>query len=269
MLDSVCKFGRGKDGFRGFGTGQTFPKLINGKQQLQAVAVGSVIEGFGKFRNHDAGTYVYCGTLSTESGFMGNILMRVMDPEGTLRMGGSLPSLRIRPDPEPEITYMVFRGEAVPSDPVTPRIGPTGQLQGLNVQQGLRLLQVDFGSKAHKGLQTNERVGPLIGKILAHVDFNPSAPGGTSLNPIPFTTLDEFTFFDRRGQTIGGFTGDSSEGRVFNILVGGQRGIRFGGTGHILNGTGLFEGIEGLLTDNSVVIFTPHVSASVLHTPDS
>jgi hypothetical protein len=113
-------------------------------------------------------------------------------------------------------------------------------------------------------------VGQRIGKILAHVNFNPAAPGGTSLNPIPFTTFDEFTFFDRQGRTIGGFTGDSSEGRVFNILVGGQKGIRFGGTGRIQGGTGPLAGIEGFLTDNSVVIFTPHVSASVyvLRIPD-
>jgi hypothetical protein len=270
MLDSTCKFGDGSDGFRGFGTGQTFPVNINGQQQLQAVAVGTLMEGFGKFKNHQAGTYVYCGSLSSDQGFNGNILLRIMDPEGTLHGAGGLPSMKSRRDPEPDITYLVFRGEAVPSDPVTPKLGPNGQLQGLNVQQGLRLLDIDFGVRKHRGLRSRERVGQLIGKIVAHVDFNPAAPGGTALNPIPFTTFDEFTFLDRRGQTIGGLTGDSSEGRVFNIVVGGQKGIRFGGTGRILSGTGPFEGIGGLLTDNSVVIFTPHVSASiyVLRIPD-
>lgn len=263
MLDSTCKFGAGHDGFRGFGTGQTFPVTINGQQQLHAVAIGNVMEGFGKFKDHNAGTYVYCGSLSSEQGFTGNILLRIMDPQGTLHTSASLPPLKPKPDPEPGITYVVFRGEAVPSDSVTPRIGPGGQLQGLNVEQGLRLLQVDFIAKTHRGLQSSDRVGQVIGRILAQVNFNPTAPGGTALNPIPFTTFDEFTFLDRQGKTIGSFTGDSSEGRVFNILVGGQKGIRFGGTGRILSGTGPFEGMEGLLTDNSVVIFTPHVSASV------
>ena len=263
MLDSVCTFGDGKDGFRGFGTGQTFPVTIKGQQQLLAVAIGNVMEGFGKFRAHDAGTYVYCGNLSLRQGFTGNILLRIMDPQGTLQSSTSLPAIAPNPNPEPEITYIVFRGEAVPSDSVTPRVGPNGQLQGLNVEQGLRLLYTDFKAKGRGGLQSFDRVGQIIGRILAQVNFNPTAPGGGASDPIPFTTFDEFTFIDRDGRTIGSFTGDSSEGRVFNISVGGQRGIRFGGTGRILSGAGPFSGIEGLLTDNSVVIFTPHVSASV------
>lgn len=262
MLESTCRFGDGKEGFRGFGTGQTFPVTVNGRQQLLVVAIGSVIEGFGRFKDHDAGTYVYCGSLTLE-GFTGNVLLRIMDARGTLRTFGSLPAPEVKTDPESKITYMVFRGEAVPTDKVAPRIGPNGQLQGLSVEQGLRLLDLDCGTQRHSGVQSTQRVGQLIGKILAQVSFNPTAPGGTVLDPIPFTTFDEFTFFDREGRTIGGFTGDSSEGRVFNILVGGQKGIRFGGTGRILSGTGPFEGMDGLLTDNSVVIFTPHVSASV------
>lgn len=272
MLDSLCTFGEGKDGFRGFGTGQTFPATIDGRRQLLAVAIGSVLEGHGRFKDHDAGTYVYCGSLSPQRGFTGNVLLRMMDSQGTLRAAGSLPALESRPNPEPGITYIIFRGEAVPSDAVTPRIGPDGQLQGLNVEQGLRLLYLDFKSRGRNGLQCVDRVGQIVGRILARVNFNPTAPGGTSLNPIPFTTFDEFTFFNREGKIVGGFTGDSSEGRVFNIMVGGQKGIRFGGTGRLLTGTGPFKGIEGLLTDNSVVIFTPHVSASVyvlrIHDPD-
>lgn len=263
MLDSICTFGEGKDGFHGFGTGQTFPTMVNGRQQILVTAIGSVIQGFGKFRDHDTGTYVYCGSLSSQQTFTGNILLRTMDSQGTLHTSGSLPALESKLNPEPGITYIVFRGEAVPSDAVTPRIGPDGQLQGLNVEQGLRLLFLDFKAKGRGGLQSISRVGQIVGRILAKVNFNPVAPGGTSLNPIPFTTFDEFTFFDREGRLVGSFTGDSSEGRVFNILVGGQKGIRFGGTGRLLNGTGPFNGIEGLLTDNSVVIFTPHVSASV------
>ena len=273
MLDSKCTFGDGADGFRGFGTGQTFPTTINGRQQLLAVAIGNVTDGFGKFRNHDAGTYVYCGRLSLRRGFIGNVLLRIMDSQGTLHTSGSLPAAReSKLFPEPDITYVVFRGEAVPSDSVTPRIGADGQLQGLNVEQGLRLLHLDFKVRGRGGLQSTSRVGQVIGRILARVNFNPAAPGGTALNPIPFTTFDEFSFFDTEGRTVGGFTGDSSEGRVFNISVGGQRGIRFGGTGRILSGTGPFTGIEGLLTDNSVVIFTPHVSASIyvlrIHDPN-
>jgi len=269
MLDSVCKFGDSKDGFRGFGAGVTFPFASTTGTQLLAATVGTIIEGFGSFKGHQEGTYVHCGTLSPERGFTGNLLLRVMDSQNTLRTTGSLPAIRSQTFPEPDVTYIVFRGQAVESDPVTPRLGPDGQLKGLNVVQGLRLINLISG--LDDGPRSVARIGQVIGKITAHVEFNPAAPGGTALNPIPFTTFDEIDFVDNAGRSIGGFTADSSEGRVFNIRIAGQAGIRFGGVGLVLNGTGPFQGMTGLLTDNSVVIFQPHVSASLyvlrLHDP--
>jgi hypothetical protein len=223
--------------------------------------VGTILEGFGSFKGHQEGTYLHCGTLSAERGFTGNLLLRVMDSQNTLRTTGGLAPLRGQTFPEPDVTYIVFRGQAVESDPVTPRLGPGGQLKGLNVVQGLRLINLMSG--LDDGPRSIARVGQVIGKITAHVDFNPQAPGGTALNPIPFTTLDEIDFVDNSGQSIGGFTANSSEGRVFTIRIAGQAGIRFGGVGSVLNGTGPFQGMTGLMTDNSVVIFQPHVSASL------
>ncbi|MBC8029070.1 MAG: hypothetical protein H7Z16_03080 [Pyrinomonadaceae bacterium] len=270
MMDGVCTFGDGKDGFRGFGAGVTFPMITDGRTQLLAATVGTILEGFGSFKNHEEGTYVHCGSLSSEHGFTGNLLLRVMDSQGTLRTTGSLPVSRRQSFPEPDITYIVFRGQAVETDPVTPRVGPDGQFRGLKVVQGLRLISLN--SALDDGPRSVARVGQTIGKITAHVDFNPTAPGGTALNPIPFTTFDELEFIDGAGRSIGGFSADSSEGRVFNIKVAGQAGIRFGGVGPILNGTGPFQGMKGLMTDNSVVIFQPHVSASLyvlrLHDPE-
>lgn len=270
MLDGVCTFGDGKDGFRGFGAGVTFPMDSRTASQVLAVTVGTIVEGFGSFKDHLEGTYLHCGTLSPERGFTGNLLLRVMDHQGTLRTQGSLSSMRGQSFPERDITYIVFRGQAVESDPVTPRIGQDGQLRGLTVVQGLRL--IDLMSGLDNGPRSVARVGQVIGRITAHVDFNPAAPGGTALNPIPFTTFDELDFVDYSGRSIGGFTADSSEGRVFNIRVAGQAGIRFGGVGQVLNGTGPFQGMRGLMTDNSVVIFQPHVSASLyvlrLHDPE-
>jgi hypothetical protein len=272
MLDGVCTFGGSKNGFRGFGAGKTFPVTANGRTQLLAATVGTILEGFGSLKDHEQGTYLHCGSLSQECGFTGNMLLRVMDSQGTLRARGSLPSLRLCPFPEPDITYIVFRGQAVESDPVTPRVGADGQFKGLTVVQGLRLISLSSDSSKAGGPRSLTRVGQVIGKITAHVDFNPAYPGGTALNPIPFTTFDELNFTDEAGRDIGGFTADSSEGRVFNIKVAGQAGIRFGGVGQILSGTGPFQGMSGLMTDNSVVIFTPHVSASLyvlrLHDPD-
>ncbi len=269
MLDSVCTFGDGGDGFRGFGTGRTFP--TNGRQeQLHITAIGTIIEGFGQFQGHEEGTYLYCGIVDLNRGFIGNVMMRVMDRQDTFSTDSVLSEPEEFANPEPDITYILFKGEAVPSDAVTPRIGPGGQPMGLTVEQGLRLLETDFKVRGEAGLQSTAQVGRRIGKITATINFNPAWPGGTALNPIPFTNFDEFVFSDDQGRRIGGFTGNSGEGRVFLTQIMGQPAIRFGGTGQILGGDGPFQGISGLLTDNSVVVFAPHVSASiyVLRVPD-
>jgi hypothetical protein len=263
MLDGLCTFGDGQDGFRGFGCGRTLPTIVNGRSELLVTAVGAIIEGFGKFKDHDEGTYVYCGTLAPERGFTGNVLLRVVDVEETIRTENALPAIEAIPHPDPETVYLLFRGQAIPADPVTPRLAPDGRPAGLTVDQSVRLLTLDFKAGGRRGLQSTDRIGPLTGKITAHVTFDPSSPGGAVSNPIPFTSYDEFVFFDRQGSTIGAVTATSTEGRVFHTQIGGRQGLRFGGVGSILSGTGSFENITGLMTDNSVVLFTPHVSASV------
>jgi hypothetical protein len=263
MLDSECRFGNSGDGFRGFGTGQTIPSSSPGRP-TQITAVGTILEGFGKFQGHEQGTYVYCGVLTPESQFTGNILLRVEDPRQTLHTDNDLPGIEQVANPEPDITYIVFRGQAIPSDPVSPRIGPDGKPNGLVVVQGLRLLDLDCKSRGPGGVTSTAGIGPTIGKITASVTFDPAAPGGSNLDPIPFLADDEFFFYDSAGKpNAGTLHANSTEGRVFKTLISGQPGIRFGGTGLILSGSGPFNGIAGLMTDNSVVAFTPHVSASV------
>jgi hypothetical protein len=263
MLDGFCRFGDGADGFRGFGTGQTMPSTSNGRPQTIAIAVGTLFEGFGKFAGHENATYVYCGTLAAHRGFTGNMMLRVMDPQQTLSTDTPLPSVQKRADQDTGFTYIVLRGEAVPSDPVTPYVGPDGKQIGLIVQQGLKLQHIDSTARGQEGIRAKDSVGQSIGRITAYVTFNPALASGTALDPVPFTAYDEFVFWDREGKTIGSFVADSSDGRVFNITVSGQQGIRFGGVGRIRSGAGPYDGIDGLMTDNSVVIFSPHVSASV------
>ena len=262
MLDTVCTFANGEDGFRGMGTGLTLPFQANGRPELLAVGVGTIREGFGRFRGREEGTYVYCGQMSPQTGFTGNVLLRL----SIVRRRSTPPmcchrSRRASLD-ERDVTYLVFRGQAVPSDSVTPRVGADGRPTGLIVEQGLRLLKLDAVGQGKPRATTS--VGPMIGRITANVTFNPMAPGGSVQEPIPFTAFDEFIFHDAEsGQRVGSFTADSIEGRVFRTMVLGQPSIRFGGVGRIHEGTGVFESIQGLMTDNSVVMFEPHVSASV------
>jgi hypothetical protein len=268
MVDGICRFGNGEDGFRGFGTGKTYPSKQYGRSQLLVTAIGTLFKGFGKFKGHDECTYVYCGKLDVERGFTGSLMIRAMDPQGTLRTTRALPALRPAPEfePEPDITYLMLRGQAAPTDLVAPRLDQNGQFLGLKVEQGVKMITVDASYRDRRGPQGVTSLGPFVGKLSADIVFDPTAPGGTLRDPIPFTTADHLSFPDRTRKPVGGFLADLVDGRVFNLEIpkgSDQKAIRFGGTGAVCEGTGVFEGIEGLMTDNSVVMFTPHVSASV------
>ena len=261
MLDTVCELGRGGDGFRGFGTGSTFP--VPGGTLL-AAAVGNVMEGRGRLSGLE-GTYVYCGSLMEGEGFRGSLMLRVMDPQSVFQT-----ECQVRSDvgewPEPGVTYLMFRGQATETDKVVPMLDANGRLEGLNVAQGLRSFRTKAATHGGDGLCSTNQVGHPIGEIDAQIIYDPTAPGGGPLDPIPYTAFDEYKFTDRRGQSIGSFFIDEGEGRTFNLQLPaapGQPAIRFGGFGPILRGTGSLEGAAGLMTDNSVVSFIPHVSASV------
>ena len=266
MIDGICRLGDETDGFHGFGTGKTYPSRENGRSQLLVTAIGTLVEGFGKFKGLDECTYVYCGTLDVERGFTGSLMIRAMDPQGTLRTTRTLPTIRPGPEPEPDITYVMLRGQASPTDIVAPHLGPNGEFLGMKVEQGVTMISVDSSYKGRGGLQSVTKLGPSVGKLSAEIVFDPTTPGGTWRDPIPFTTADLLTFPSDSRQPAGSFVADLVDGRVFNLEIpkgSGQKAIRFGGTGPLRDGTGVFEGVEGLMTDNSVVIFTPHVSASV------
>ena len=263
MLDQKFAFGDGRDGFHGFGTGQTMPAGSAGSSVI-ATAVGTITKGFGRFAGHEEGTYVCCGTFDPFAGFAGNVMLRVVDSQKTLHRSRGISELRGKPVAEHGITYVVFRGQAVPTDAVKPNIGADGKPAGLIVEQGLRMIEMDFTLRGPRSLDSAVQIGARFGNITAKVTFDVNAPGGTVSDPIPFTSYDEFVITDESGNNVGGFTANTTDGRVFKTRIGGkQDGIRFGGTGKILGGTGVFEGISGTMTDNSVVCFVPHVSASI------
>jgi hypothetical protein len=262
MLDGVCTFKGGRDGFYGFGTGTTYPVVVNGQAQLHAAAVGSIVEGFGKLKGHD-GTYTYCGTLSQHEGFCGGLLLRILDPDGSLSTDNSLPSMEPWPYPDPEFTYLTLRGQKKDKHQETAyNFGPDGQVVGITVNQQLREVLLDATARERGGLRCSRSIGPVIGKMTGKIlfnFFNPEEPG-TPLAPIPFQSYNEYTFVDREGRTMGSIAADCKEGRTFRMKVSGapeQVALRFGGYGRIVKSTGYFEGIHGLMTDNSVVAVSP------------
>jgi hypothetical protein len=260
MLGGECEFGDGSDGFEGFGTGATFPAAGGG---LLAAAVGNVTEGRGRLSGA-TGTYTYCGSLTRGEGFRGSLMLRVMDPQGVLQADGDLPSADGWQPVEPGVTYFVLRGQKKDGRAKTTySFSPEGQVNGLNVSQQLRIIDVDAAARGRGGLRSFKCVGPVIGKMSANIAFNLLNPGapGTAQAPIPFQSFNEYTFYDRDGETVGSFVGDGGEGRTFNMELSGapgQRALRFGGFGPLMNGTGPFSGIEGLMSDNSVVGIAPH-----------
>jgi len=267
MLDGRCVFGNGEDGFVGFGTGTTYPATVNGQKQLLAGAVGNIMEGFGRFKGHD-GTYVYCGTISPENGFTGSLLLRTMDPGGTLCSDSSFCGMQTTHPREPGITYVVLRGQKRDRNQKTEYVmGPGNEITGLKVHQQLRVMEVDCGWGSRREIRACARTGPVIGSMTAQISFNLLNPGapGTGSSPIPFKSYNTYAFFDCDGKEVGTIEADGGEGRTFNLSLPGapgQRASRFGGIGLIVKGTGHFTGIQGLMTDNSVVGIAPHALAT-------
>jgi hypothetical protein len=265
MLDARCTFGS-SDGFRGFGTGTTYPVIHNNRRELLASAVGTVIEGYGRFQGHE-GTYTYCGSLSPDSGFRGSVMLRVMDARREFRTAGAV-AAHEGTALEPGETYIVFRGEkAGPSQRTNFRRGRDGRVIGLDVSQQLRVLDLDASLGASSRLESRQEIGPVIGRMAAEIKFALDTQGAplTSLAPAPFQSLNRYVFVDRAGRTVGALTADGREGRTFSLqfdAAPGQNALRFGGFGPIVEGSDGLDGASGLMTDNSVVGLAPHALAT-------
>ena len=267
MRDGIFTFGGGSDGFKGFGTGRTYWVQANGRQQLLVAAVGEVIDGFGKFKNL-AGSYVLTGEV-TQGRFHGNVQCRVIDEQGQIRTSSALSSITQPVDRPAGLTYIQVRGQKRDEDVETSYIfGPNGMPQGFKLWQELRLVQLESLTNSRNGLRSSERIGQVVGRMTSQVFLNILNPGapGTSLAPIGFSSYNQFFFVDDRGDTVGSFVAEDGEGRTFNVKLKGapgQAALRFGAFQTLTNGTGCFTGIQGLLTDNSVVGVAPHATSTL------
>jgi len=268
MLDGTFAFKDGEDGFRGFGTGRTFPMTVKGKSRLLAGAVGNIMEGAGRFRGLE-GTYTYCGILSPRRGFSGNLLIRVIDPQKRLRAGAALPPLRRMPYPERELTFLTFRGQKKNQYEKTSLVfGAGGQPQGFKLSQELRNIQIDAAAPKGGEVGSAWNVGAAIGGMNSQVFLNILAPGapGTGVSPIPFHSYNEYTFLDREGRSVAGFAAEGGEGRTFTLAfpaAPGQQALRFGAFQTLAKGTGALSGVQGLMTDNSAVGVAPHATSTL------
>lgn len=247
-------------GFRGFGTGRTFP--VNGNfGQLHIGAVIDILEGFGKFKGLH-GTAVINGYIQPPDNLALNLMVRIMDPTGRLKATSPVAPIRPVTDPDPGATFMVFLGETDPDKPVQLNIAPDGTILGSNVHELLRLVHLGFDAGTPAGLRSRTVEGPIVGSVSATLYFNPMSP--QSVSPIQ-TTDGIFTFFDSERRVIGTLASNMIEGRAMKTELAGapMPVFRFGGFGPILGGTGQFGGADGMMTMNSAVSVFPRTLSNL------
>jgi hypothetical protein len=262
MLDGHFQFqDRDHSGFKGFGTGRTFPVREGGKSRLRIGAVIDILEGIGTLKGL-TGTVVVNGYIEPPRGLALNLLVRIMDPAGRLKATSALTPLQEIPDPDPDAVFMFFLGEVDPKHPVTLNLAPDGRILGSNVYELLRLVHIGFDLHTSQGLRSRTTEGPIVGAVRATLAFNPLDPRPVS--PIR-TTNGVFTFFDCDRRVIGTVQSNMVEGRALRTELAGapMPVFRFGGFGPILGGTGQFSGADGMMSMNSAVSVFPRTLSNL------
>lgn len=252
IQEMTFAFGDGRDGFRSFGTGRTFPIAVGGRPRLVVGAIATLTEGFGKFGGHE-GNFTLCGELTPDGSFAGHIIVRIVDEQGNLRTKDPLPPIAARADrPDPQFTYLMWlaqKGQG-PAQANRPSLTPDGQFRGLNIPMELKRGYSGFTANAGSFRAAELKVGEVIG---LEVGFGrgsqPDAtPVGTALNPFQFEGVARYSFEDRQGQTVGAITTNVLEGRRFDYRLAGapsEVAWRFGFFGPIIYGSECFRGVEG------------------------
>lgn len=266
MLDGNCNFGDGGPGFRGFGAGFTVPSSKRARHEVDAIAIGVLLEERGELSGLTTGMYIFNGVIRPERGFTGNFLLRIMDPQGVLNAHSRLPDLEPIENPDPDVTYFLIRGQAREEQVVQPLTGPGGSFRGLQISQDLRMCSIDSSFNRRRGLQTEMEIGQITGIINTTVVVNPTDPRGTAIAPIPGHVFGEYLFFDAAGRNVAGFKVDFTESRSLRFSLPTAPGVQSllaGNIGRIYGGSGFFAGLDGLASDNLLVSFFPHVSSGV------
>jgi predicted ester cyclase len=264
MLDGQFQFDdRRQSGFHGFGTGRTFPVMIDGQPQLRIGAVIDILQGDGQLSGKQ-GTVVVNGYITPPEGLALNILVRLLDPSGDLLTRAELSPVQPIPNPDPGTTFFMFLGEEDFSQPTTLQSAPDGRMLGASVHERLRLVQLGFDLGRRTGLRTSIMTGPIVGTLSGTLSFNPF--GAAPASPVPFQTQNGvFSFFDRDGKTVGTLMANIIEGRAFPAALHGapMPVFRFGGFGPFIQGTGPFDRTIGLMSLNAVISVFPRTLSNL------
>jgi hypothetical protein len=262
MLEGQLTFNdEAQSGFRAFGTGRTFPVTEAGKNRLRIGAVIEVLEGLGEFKNL-TGAFVINGYITPPNELALSLVLRIMDPKGTLKTQlAPLPFGEI-PNPDVGAVFMFFLGEVDPSQPVKLNIAPDGTILGSEVRERLRLVNIGFDIASGQAPRSRTIEGPIVGNVSATLHFNPLDPRRVS--PIQ-TTDGVFTFFDRQQKVLGKVLCNMVEGRAMRTALEGapMPVFRFAGFGPILGGTEFFQGADGMMSMNSAISIFPRTLSNL------
>lgn len=263
LLGDLVRFGEKKrHGFSGYGIGRTFPGVHGQDDRVAVAAIGNLLQGFGKFRGME-GIYVLNGVLSLEEGFRGDVTLRVHDHRGLFRPPGELPeseTVSVRSD----AAYIAMLGrKASPRDrsEIAPAPGGQPNLVNLSTSAEMRLAEFYFSDGAG-GLFVRVDEGPVLAALDAAITLDIQALPGTADSPNTFTTRNVYHFRDPSCREVGLLEVDLKLGRSFDLSfpdLPGQRGLRFGGAGEIVQASGIFEGSRGVVSVNSAIGIAPHV----------
>jgi hypothetical protein len=254
MLDGAMVFGDGqRSGFRGFGTGRTFPVRIGDRAQLRLGAVVDILQGFGRLQGL-SGTVTVNGYITPPFELALNFIIRLSDPGGRLQASSPLDSPRRGSAPDDDSTFFAVIGEDDPSQPTQ-----TGGVGGhVVVHEVLRAVDIGFDAHRAGGMRARANIGRVVGSLETRLHFDPRDPRPV----VPFRTSGSvFTFRDADARVVGCLSADLVEGRAFRLP--GPEGtalpvFRMAGFGPILpGGSGQFADAVGMVSLNAAVSVFP------------
>jgi hypothetical protein len=248
-----------KSGFKAFGTARTFPVSVRGKNQLRVGAAIEILEGKGRFEGL-TGAFVINGYIEPPHGLALNLMVRIIDPKGTLQAHAPPPFTPIQPipDPDPSAAFLVFLGEPDPERPITLNRSPDGRVVSANIYERLRLANVLFDLTTPVDLRSQTTQGPIVGTRSSTLYFYTDPA-----NPAPVSPAQDingaFTFFDPQRRVIGTLNANMVEGRAFatELSEAPKPILRLTGFGPFISGTGQFANASGMMSINGVLSLFP------------
>jgi hypothetical protein len=263
IQDTTVHLGGRGDGFRVFGVGRTFPMWTGNRGSLWAAAVANVVEGFGVFSGC-AGNLTICGDLSPDRGFVGHMIVRILDPEGGLRVDREPPPPERGHRADPDSTYLTWVGQkaAGGGQDNSASLTPSGEVRGFNIPVDLKRVWVGLDSTAEGIRARHLRTGDVIGLEVGfgREPLARTSQSGTALFPNRFEGVAKYTIYGPGRCVVGTVTTNVLEGRSFSVTYPGapeEPGLRFGFFAPVVDGTGCFDGVRGILYGAAGSVLAP------------